>query len=130
MPDLLRFVIVDALLVSGTFFVLIAGIALVRMPDLLLRMQGSAKAGTLGVGLIILGVAIAYGTYAAFTKAVLVIVFYFLTAPVAAHVISRAAYRSGAAMWERTSPDEYRALVEADALLEAERRTTDDRAGG
>lgn len=125
MPELIRFIIVDALLVAGTFFVLIAGIALVRMPDLLLRMQGSAKAGTLGVGLIILAVAVAYGTYPAYTKALLVIVFYFLTAPVAAHVISRAAYRSGAAMWERTSPDEYRALVEADAREEAEGRAAD-----
>lgn len=117
--ELLRFIIVDGLLVVGTFFVLIAGIALVRMPDLLLRMQGSSKAGTLGVGLIILGVAFAYGTIPVFTKAVLVILFYFLTAPVAAHVISRAAYRSGAKMWDRTSPDEYRAMVEADAQANA-----------
>ncbi len=122
MADVLRFVIVDALLVAGAFFVLIAGIALVRMPDLLLRMQGSAKAGTLGVGLIILGVAVAYGTAAVFTKALLVILFYVITAPVAAHVISRAAYRSGARMWERTRPDEYRGVVERDVAAEGGRR--------
>jgi multicomponent Na+:H+ antiporter subunit G len=114
LSELIRFLIVDGLLIAGTFFVLVAGIALVRMPDLLLRMQGSAKAGTLGVGLIILAVAIAYGTSAAFSKAVLIILFYFLTAPVAGHVISRAAYRSGAAMWDRTTPDEYRAAIDAE----------------
>lgn len=114
MPDMLRLILVDTLLVAGTLFVVIAGVGLVRMPDLLLRMQGSAKAGTLGVGLIIFAVAVAYGSIDVFTRALLVIGFYFLTAPVAGHIISRAAYRSGAAIWDRTSPDEFRPVVEAE----------------
>ena len=67
------------------------------MPDLLARMQASSKAGTLGTILILAGVALAHGEAGIAVRAILVIVFLFLTAPVAAHVIARAAQRSGCA---------------------------------
>ncbi|MFK7961550.1 MAG: monovalent cation/H(+) antiporter subunit G [Phycisphaerales bacterium] len=119
MPEIVRFILVDALLIAGAFFVLVAGVGLVRMPDLLLRMQGAAKAGTLGVGLIVLAVAVAYGTVGVFTRAVLLIGFYFITAPVAGHIISRAAYRSGIGLWDRMVCDDFRAAVEAEGFERA-----------
>ncbi|GAB4462075.1 MAG: hypothetical protein Kow0031_40840 [Anaerolineae bacterium] len=49
--------IISAILLSlGAFFMLVAGVGLVRMPDLFLRMSASTKAATLGVGCTLLGV--------------------------------------------------------------------------
>lgn len=42
------------------------------------------------------------------TRSVLVILFLFLTAPVAAHMIARAGYISGVALWKRSVTDEMR----------------------
>ncbi|MGI9436663.1 MAG: monovalent cation/H(+) antiporter subunit G [Geminicoccaceae bacterium] len=98
--------LVITLLVLGGAFAAIAGIGLVRLPDVLIRMHASTKAGTLGVGLIVLSVAVHYGDLFVTTKAVLIIFFLLLTAPVAAHLIGRAAYRTGTPLWKRTALDE------------------------
>ena len=41
-------------------------------------------------------------------RGILVILFFLLTAPVAAHMIGRSAYRSGIALWDKSSIDEYK----------------------
>lgn len=94
-------------LLSGGAFVAIAGLGLLRLPDVLIRMHASTKAGTLGVGLIVIGVALHFGDLVVATKAALIILFLLLTAPVAAHLIGRAAYRSGTPLWSRTVVDEW-----------------------
>lgn len=94
------------LLISGTTFSLLASIAVVRMPDLYTRMHGSTKSATLGVGCMVLAAAIRFADMETGTVAVLVIGFLFLTAPVAAHMIGRAAYRQGVPKWSGTVVDE------------------------
>jgi multicomponent Na+:H+ antiporter subunit G len=94
------------LITTGAFFILIAGLGLVRMPDLFLRMSASTKAATLGVGCTLLGVALYFGDFTTFIRAVAIIVFLLLTAPVAAHLIGRAAYQDGVPLWEGTQLDE------------------------
>lgn len=96
------------LMLAGAGFSLIAAIGIVRMPDLYTRMQAAAKTATLGVGCTILAVAIHFGDVGVTTQAALVIIFLFLTAPVAAHMISRAGYISGIELWERSVTDELR----------------------
>jgi len=98
--------IVSILIILGGGFAAIAGLGLVRLPDVLIRMHASTKAGTLGVGLIVLGVSVHFGTSLVVTKALLIIVFLLLTAPVAAHLIGRATYRRGLPLWDRTFMDE------------------------
>lgn len=100
--------VIAALLILGGGFAAIAGLGLLRLPDVLIRMHASTKAGTLGVGLIVLGTAGHFGELVVITKAVLIILFLFLTAPVAAHLIGRAAYRSGTPLWSKTKIDEWR----------------------
>ena len=46
-------------LLVGAAWVAIAALGLVRLPDLYLRMHSMAKAGTLGCGFILIGVALA-----------------------------------------------------------------------
>ncbi len=99
--------IVAALIILGSAFAAIAGIGLLRLPDVLIRMHASTKAGTLGVGLVMIGVALHVGDTVVTTKALLTILFLLLTAPVAAHLIGRAAYRSGVPLWSGMVIDQW-----------------------
>ena len=94
--------IVLGLLLIGSFLVLVASIGLLRMPDLFLRMSATAKAGTLGTGLMVLGAAIYFNEFPIFTRALALIVFLISTAPVSAHMLGRAAYFDGVPLWEGT----------------------------
>ena len=78
-------------MLAGAIFCLIASLGVFRMPDLYTRMQAAAKSSTLGVVCIILSVAIHFGDTGVTTRAMLVIVFLFLTAPVSAHMMAKAA---------------------------------------
>jgi multicomponent Na+:H+ antiporter subunit G len=96
------------LIVVGGAFMLLAGVGVIRMPDLFMRMQAATKAATLGAGCMLLSVAIHFGELTIVTRALLVIAFVFLTAPVAAHMIARAAYSVGTPLWKGTIVDELR----------------------
>jgi multicomponent Na+:H+ antiporter subunit G len=103
-----------ALLAVGGAFMLIAAVGIVRMPDLFTRMQAGTKAGTLAIGCILLAVAVHFDDFGVGARAVLVIGFFVLTAPVAAHVIARAAYVVGVPLWEGTVRDELRGRYDPD----------------
>lgn len=99
--------IVVFLVLTGASFGLLAGIGIVRMPDLYMRMQSATKAGTLGVACIVLASAVHFATAAAIVEAALVILFLFATAPIASHLIARASYDSGIPLWHRTTRNDY-----------------------
>ena len=113
-------IIVSVRIVLGGGFAAIAGLGLLRLPDVLIRMHASTKAGTLGVGLIVLGVSVHFATSLVITKALLIIAFLFLTAPVGAHLVGRAAYRRGLPLWDRTLMDDaaMKASVPSDSASE------------
>lgn len=94
--------IVLGLLLLGSFLVLVAGIGVLRMPDLFLRMSATAKAGTLGTGLMVLAAAIYFNEFAIYTRAFALIVFLISTAPVSTHMLGRAAYFDGVPLWKGT----------------------------
>jgi len=95
-----------ALLIVGASFLLTAAIGVVRMPDLFIRMQTSTKAATLGISCILLAVALYMNDIGVTVRALLTIAFFFLTAPVAAHMIARAAYFVRVPLWKETIVDE------------------------
>lgn len=99
----------------GVFFVLVAGIGLLRMPDLYLRMSTSTKASTLGLALILVGTAVFFGDLGVTSRALAMVVFVLLTAPVSAHMIGRAAYATGCPVWEGTQLDELRGRYDEQA---------------
>ncbi len=101
-------ILAAVLLVLGAFFMLLGALGLARFPDVYLRMQATSKASTLGVALMMLGVACQAGSWAVTSKALLIIAFFFLTSPVAAYVMARAAYFKGTPLWEGTQQDELR----------------------
>jgi multicomponent Na+:H+ antiporter subunit G len=97
------------LLVAGAAFVFLASFGVVRMPDLFMRMQATSKASTLGVLLLALAAAVHFGDAYTAVRAAAIVVFYYLTNPVAAHVIARAAYFvDGGRVWRGTVIDELR----------------------
>ncbi len=108
-------VITIVLLIGGTAFTLLAAIGILRMPDVFMRMQVATKAATLGVACVAMAAAVHFGDLATTARSVLIVLFLFLTAPVAAHTIGRAAYVAGARLWEGTIIDELRGKHERDA---------------
>ena len=99
-------IVVSALVIAGAFFAVAASLGAVRLPDLLIRMHASTKAGTLGCGLILTAAAVHFGDTPIVARAIGAVVFLMLTAPVAAHLLGRAAYRSGVPRWKETVIDE------------------------
>lgn len=96
-------------IVLGGGFSAIAGLGVLRFGDVFLRMHASTKAGTLGVGFIMLGVAVALAGEGAIARAVLIVAFLLLTAPVGAHLVGRAAWRNGTPLDdEHETLDEWR----------------------
>ncbi len=100
--------VTGTLVLVGAGLMLIAAIGVVRMPDLFTRMQATTKAATLGAGLVILGTAVHFATFSVTTRAVAAIAFVLLTAPIAAHLLGRAAYFLGVPLWEGSVRDELR----------------------
>ncbi|GAB4480177.1 MAG: monovalent cation/H(+) antiporter subunit G [Anaerolineales bacterium] len=96
------------LMFLGALLMFIAALGVARMPDLFTRMHSSTKSATLGVGLIMIGAAFHFGEIGMTMRAVAIIVFLFLTAPVAAHMLGRAAYFAGVPLWEGTLSDALR----------------------
>lgn len=90
----------------GVLLVLLAGLGLLRFPDVFTRSSAATKAAGLGIALIFGGTAFVVGTAEAAVKMSLAIVLQFITAPVSGHVIARAAYRAGTPLWEGTVVDE------------------------
>ena len=109
-------VVASVLVLFGGAFMLVAALGVVRMPDLPMRMHAATKAGTLGAGLVLLAVAVVYADVGVTVRALATIAFLFLTAPVSAHVIGRAAAASGQlGLWHRTELDELAADLDAAA---------------
>ncbi|MCB9435577.1 MAG: monovalent cation/H(+) antiporter subunit G [Anaerolineales bacterium] len=105
-------IISGTFLIFGSILLLIAGVGIVRMPDLFLRMSASTKAATLGTGLILLGAVFHFETTIVLVRAVLIIAFIFLTAPVSAHMIGRAAYRGEAKLDPKTHINELQGMYD------------------
>ncbi len=109
-------IVSTVLALAGAFFAFVAALGVFRLPDLYTRMHASSKATTFGMGLLVLAVAVRHASLGTWLKAVLIILFLVLTAPVAAHLLVRVAYRLNVARAANTHCDEL-----ADALGQQER---------
>ncbi|MDR0481920.1 MAG: monovalent cation/H(+) antiporter subunit G [Cellulomonadaceae bacterium] len=88
-------VLSGVLLVLGAFLTLSAGVGVVRFPTLLSRMHAVTKPQVLGLIFLLVALELRLRTWTTFSLVVLVIAFQLLTQPVAAHMVARAALRSG-----------------------------------
>jgi multicomponent Na+:H+ antiporter subunit G len=92
--------------IAGATLALLASVGVLRMPDVFTRMQASTKASTLGLGSLLAGAALRNPEPTFVVRAASIAAFMLLTTAVAAHVIARAAARSGAPIWKGTLVDE------------------------
>jgi multicomponent Na+:H+ antiporter subunit G len=81
-------------LMIGALLSLAAGIGLLRFPDALSRMHAATKPQITGLAFILLAIGLEARNWATISTLILVMLFQMLTAPVAAHMIGRAAYRT------------------------------------
>jgi monovalent cation/proton antiporter MnhG/PhaG subunit len=86
-------VIVSLLLLVGLVFTFAGSLRLLRLPDIFCRMHATGKSSTVGVSAIVLASFLYFSASEAGTsiKELLTIVFVFLSGPVGAHMIARAA---------------------------------------
>lgn len=91
--SLLLEIVIGFFLLAGAFFALVGSIGLAKLPDFFMRLHGPAKATTLGVGGIIIGSVIFFSTRGEGLSLheLLVALFLFITAPVSAHIVAKAA---------------------------------------
>jgi multicomponent Na+:H+ antiporter subunit G len=103
-------VVVDLLAVAGALMVLLAGLGVVRFPDLYARMHAATKASTIGIGFI--GIAAATDLHGGSAKVAVAVGFIFFTAPCAAHFIGRVAYRAEGVEVDLATRDDLADLVD------------------
>ncbi len=125
-----REAVVMGLLFAGALFLLLAGVGVVRMPDVFTRMSAATKAATLGTGCMLFAVAVYFNDFGVTVRSLLVVAFVFMTAPVAAHQIGRAAYFIGVVLWSGTRLDELRGRYDAETHVLKSHPTNDDAAPG
>ena len=118
-------ILIIILLLTGSGLSVIAAIGLVRLPDVFMRMHASTKAGTLGVGCIMAALSFAAGDALITLKACATLLFLMLTAPVAAHMLGRAAYRLGEPLAPNTVRDDWK-----DELRESSDKASPASGGG
>ena len=108
MLDFVLTLVVAVMLIAGGIFTFLAALGLVRLPDVYTRMHAASKAGTVGSGLMLFAAGIHAGDIAIFTRALAGFVFFVLTAPVAAHLVAKAAHGAGYRLSRLTVIDEMR----------------------
>ncbi|MBB4929432.1 multicomponent Na+:H+ antiporter subunit G [Lipingzhangella halophila] len=94
-----------AAIALGVFFIVVAGIGMLRLDDVYSRMNAITKASTLGVILTLLGSFLLMPSWDTAWKVVLAIVLQLLSSPVGSYAVGRAAYRVGTPLSEQTEFD-------------------------
>ncbi len=101
----MKTVIVSFFLLAGSFFMLVSAIGVLRFPDFLIRMHAATKSASFGSVLMLIAVALYFLTPRILVEVFIIVVFIFLTAPIAAHMIGRAGFFLNIPLWEKTSPN-------------------------
>jgi len=99
-------------LLVGALLSLAAGVGLLRFPDAIARMHATTKPQIFGLALILAAIALQSRSWATVLTVLPVLVFQMLTAPISAHMVGRAGYRTGVLRRDRILVDELEQAVE------------------
>ena len=120
-------------LIAGAALCLFAAVGVLRLPDFFMRMHAATKAGVVGPSLLLVGAGFFEPSWSTWIKIALAILFLFMTTPIAAHLLGKAGFVGGAALWDRTSRNDLQAVLPAHTFVETETASPDapapDRAG-
>jgi multicomponent K+:H+ antiporter subunit G len=90
-------IICSILLIIGGLFILLGSYSMVKLPDFYTRLHGPTKSSTLGVGALIVAAIIFSASDGSVSfKELIIALFLFITAPVAAHMLAKAALHAQA----------------------------------
>ena len=103
----------------GSFFTIVGALGLVRMPEIFTRMHAASVVDTLGVGFLILGMAVQAGVGLVLLKLLFLLALFFFTGPVVTHALAQACLHEGI-----TPPlaEDRRRLARANSSPDGERR--------
>lgn len=82
-------------LILGAFLSLAAGVGLIRFPDAIARMHATTKPQILGVIFILIAIALQDRRWSTVLMLLAILIFQMMTAPISAHMVGRAGYRTG-----------------------------------
>ena len=82
-------------ILSGGAFCIIGAIGIIRLPDVFCRMHGASIIDTMGLGLILLGLALQTGFTIGLVKLAMIFLFIMFTSPTGTYALSRAALYAG-----------------------------------
>lgn len=95
--------LISLLILVGACFALLGSIGLARLPDFFMRVHGPTKTTTLGVGAMVIASAIYFSVTGdgISLREIIATVFLFITAPVSAHLLTKAALHIGSASTDK-----------------------------
>lgn len=93
-------IVISIFLLVGCLFTLLAAIGVLRMPDIYCRMHSATKAGAFGSALILIAIMIAHPSPRVIIEALAILFFFYLTAPIGAHLVGRVCFRSHLEIWK------------------------------
>lgn len=91
-------------IVAGLFFLIVAAIGVIRLPDVFTRSHAVSLTDSLGAFLMLIGIAIYEGLSMNVLKILAVLSLLYLQNPVIAHATLRAAVRAGLKPWKEKTP--------------------------
>ena len=111
------------LILLGSVISVISAFGLIRLPDVYTRSHAATKSSTLSVLACLLGAFIYFWSTDGFVsvRLILGIIFVFLTAPVAGHLVCRAAYRSRVPLAEGSGEDALKPVLFPEETLSEEK---------
>lgn len=112
MSDAVIDVVPRLLVLAAALLSVAAGIGLLRFPDALSRLHAATKPQILGLLLVLVAIAIDHREWATVLALVPVMIFQSLTAPISAHMVGRAAYRTGELDRDSLILDELKPAIE------------------
>ncbi|MDO5743590.1 MAG: monovalent cation/H(+) antiporter subunit G [Micrococcaceae bacterium] len=118
MLDTVIDVVAGTFMVVGCLMSLAAGIGMLRFPDLLSRLHAATKPQVLGLLLLLAALGLELRSWVVLPVLLLAWLLQLLTAPVSAHMVGRAGYRTRHLRRETLIVDELAAVVQAAAQRE------------
>ena len=99
-------ILAGLLVLAGSAFAAVAALGLLRLPDLYTRMHAASKAGSVGSAMMLIALAFMSSDLPEILRAIAAVGFFLLTAPIAAHLLAKAAYSVGYGLWPQSVLDE------------------------
>jgi multicomponent Na+:H+ antiporter subunit G len=84
-----------ALILAGSFFIMVGALGMLRMPEVFTRMHAASVVDTLGVGLLILAMVLQAGLSLVTLKLLFIVALFFFTTPAVTHALAQACLHEG-----------------------------------